>query len=231
MAGRALVRQLLRCCSSGVAQACGFSCSEARWAAYSSAAAAPQPQQHQPSYVAGQPTWHTHPELLRPSELQPGITTDELGQRRQRLCQAMGSGSLAIVPAASIVYMSGVIPYVYRQDPDCFYLTGLNQPALAVLQVPPGGFFSSSGAPQARYTLFIDPPNAERERWTGATLDKAAARQVRAARRPARQANVAAARPPYAPPDSFWPGGPAFSCLLGSRHPAGAPQAPPPAER
>ncbi|GIL85310.1 hypothetical protein Vretimale_10733 [Volvox reticuliferus] len=122
---------------------------------------------------AGQPTATTHPELLDPHELTPGIPASEYRARRNRLGQLLPPGGAAILPAAATTYMSGVIPWPYRQDPDFFYLTGLTQHGLAVLTAPGAG-----SSQDVRYTLFIDAPNTNRERWDGATVSREAAREV-----------------------------------------------------
>jgi hypothetical protein len=80
------------------------------------------------------PKPHRRPQLLRPGELQPGVTNLEIAARRQRLCSALPPNTLAVLPSADISYMAGIIPHPYRQDADFLYLTGLNQRAVAVLQ-------------------------------------------------------------------------------------------------
>ncbi|GIL55550.1 hypothetical protein Vafri_11107 [Volvox africanus] len=122
---------------------------------------------------AGQPTATTHPELLKPHELTPGIPASEYRARRNRLGQLLPPGGAAILPAAATTYMSGVIPWPYRQDPDFFYLTGLTQHGLAVLTAPGAG-----SSQDVRYTLFIDAPNTNRERWDGATVSREVANEV-----------------------------------------------------
>lgn len=170
-------------------------------------AAAPQPRAN---FVAGQPTWQTHPEvrgggaavgtaplaqrppinpglthplsprlpfrqMLGPSELLPGMKASEFAQRRDRLAGSMGPNALAILPSSATTYMAGVIPFPFRQDPDFMYLTGINQHAVAALE-------TGSGAPgvpgSCKLTLFLEPPSADRARWVGAGLDKAAAVQA-----------------------------------------------------
>ncbi|GLC43480.1 hypothetical protein PLESTB_001561700 [Pleodorina starrii] len=130
-------------------------------------------QVSRPSPPAGQPTAVTHPELVAPHELTPGIPASEYRERRHRLGQLLPPGGAAVLPAAATTYMSGVIPWPYRQDPDFFYLTGLMQHGMALLSAPAPG----SGQ-DPRYTLFIDAPNANRERWDGATVSREAALEV-----------------------------------------------------
>ena len=46
----------------------------------------------------------------------------------------MPRGSIAIIPAASTTFVSGVVPYPYRQEADFGYLTGILQHSVAVVQ-------------------------------------------------------------------------------------------------
>lgn len=57
--------------------------------------------------VAGQPTPATHPELLRPGELQPGVAAAEFAARRAQLAALLPPGGLAVLPASPLVYMAG----------------------------------------------------------------------------------------------------------------------------
>jgi hypothetical protein len=73
-------------------------------------------------------------QLLGKGELAPGLHYTELQQRRQNLANLMPAGSLAIIPAASLAFIAGVIPYPYRQDADFMYLTGIQQQAVALIR-------------------------------------------------------------------------------------------------
>ncbi len=66
-------------------------------------------------------------QLLAPGELQPELTGAEFEARRRRLLGLLPQGAVAVVPAAPIVHMAGVIPYPYRPDADFLYLTGIQQ--------------------------------------------------------------------------------------------------------
>jgi hypothetical protein len=59
------------------------------------------------SALAGQPTPLTHPELLQPGELLPGVSAVEFAARRDRLAALLPPGGIAVLPAAPLVYMSG----------------------------------------------------------------------------------------------------------------------------
>lgn len=57
--------------------------------------------------LAGQPIHETHPTLLKPGELAPGISAAEFQQRRQALARALPPNSVAILPSANIIFMAG----------------------------------------------------------------------------------------------------------------------------
>lgn len=120
--------------------------------------------------LAGQPTHYSHPHVLGPDELAPGIHVNEFRTRRRNLARLMPAGSIAIIPAASTAYVTGVIPYPYRQDADFLYLTGVQQQCVAVIE--------TDGNSEYRYQLFVPPPQAEKERWDGAWLGQHAAQHV-----------------------------------------------------
>lgn len=170
-----------------------------------SALAEPAPRQAPLSRarLAGQPTPHTHPELLRPGELLPGVRADELARRRAALAALLPPDSVAVVPAQAISFVTGVIPHPYRQDADFAYLTGVQQQAVAVIatgpaapaqtQTPPPPPPRIAGAaainpppppstppppPSFTYSLFVPQPDRDRETWDGAWLGREAAREV-----------------------------------------------------
>jgi hypothetical protein len=72
--------------------------------------------------------------VLDKGQVAPGLHYTELAQRRQNLANLMPPGSLAVIPAASLAFVTGVIPYPYRQDADFLYLTGLQQQAVALIR-------------------------------------------------------------------------------------------------
>jgi hypothetical protein len=97
------------------------------------------------------------PQLLAPGELAPGLHCSEFAARRQRLAAAIPPTSLAIIPAAAIAYITGVIPYPYRQEADFLYLTGLQQQAVAIIKT----YFCG----EHEYQLFVPQPNEEVRCW------------------------------------------------------------------
>lgn len=114
--------------------------------------------------IAGQPTPETHPELLRDGEVQPGITAAEFAARRTALAAQLPEGGLALVQANPQVFMSGVVPYPFRQNADFAYLTGVNQ----------WGPLAAIGS-DGRFTLFFPDADPWREAWDGARLGADAA--------------------------------------------------------
>jgi hypothetical protein len=73
-------------------------------------------------------------QMLGKGELAPGLHHSEFQQRRQNLANLMPPGSLAVIPAASLAFVTGVIPYPYRQDAEFLYLTGIQQQAVALVR-------------------------------------------------------------------------------------------------
>eukprot|EP00899_Mesostigma_viride_P015856 jgi/Mesvir1/24271/Mv10971-RA.2 len=118
---------------------------------------------------AGQPTYATHPEIVGPDELTPGIKVSEYAARRAALLERLPPKSAVLLTSQPAQYMSGIIPYPYRQDADFFYFTGLTQPACAML-LERG---ETTSAPA--YTLFVPRPNEEKERWDGEPIRAEAA--------------------------------------------------------
>jgi len=111
--------------------------------------------------VAGQPTPITHPELLQPGEVIPGLSAAEFAHRRQRLSALLPSDSIANLPSAPKLFMVGVIPYPFRQDADFFYLTGITTPmSVAVVQ----------GGGTGHMTTFVPNLDTWVEQWDGARL-------------------------------------------------------------
>ncbi|SPP78499.1 xaa-Pro aminopeptidase 3 [Drosophila guanche] len=123
----------------------------------------------------GQPTSVSHPHLIQPHELVPGLTLDEFQQRRSKLMHKIQSyastfgdnyngrstkNHMVIVGAASKKYMSGKIPFVFRQNSDFYYLTGCLEPdSILVMTIDQGAKVESM--------LFMRPKDAHAELWDG----------------------------------------------------------------
>jgi hypothetical protein len=54
-------------------------------------------------------------QLLGEGELAPGLHRDEFAARRAALAAGMAPGGVALLAAAPVMYMVGVIPFPYRQ--------------------------------------------------------------------------------------------------------------------
>jgi Xaa-Pro aminopeptidase len=63
---------------------------------------------------------------------------------------------------------SGDVLHRYRQDSDFFYLTGFTEPGAYLVLAP--------GAPKRRFTLYVQPRDPEKERWTGRRAGERGAR-------------------------------------------------------
>lgn len=131
-------------------------------------------QQPQPSVAEdiGQPSPSTHPHLLLPGELTPGIAAAEYAARRAALFARLPDDSLVVLPSAPELFFSGTqipVPSAYRQHSDLFYLTGLAQPdCVAVLSTGRGG----AGR---RFALAVPPFDSRHRAWHGPRVDAAAA--------------------------------------------------------
>ncbi|MGO9264194.1 MAG: aminopeptidase P N-terminal domain-containing protein [Candidatus Binataceae bacterium] len=77
--------------------------------------------------------------------------------RRQRFMAAV-DGAIAILPSAPVALRSGDVEFVYRQDNDFYYLTGLAEPESIAVFAP---------GQKDEFILFVRPRDKERETWTG----------------------------------------------------------------
>ncbi|KAK4506905.1 hypothetical protein PRZ48_000638 [Zasmidium cellare] len=120
----------------------------------------------------GQPLHETHPHLIKPGDLTPGISALEYHHRRAALARKLPRNSAAILLASPVKYRSGAVFYDYRQDSNFFYLTGFNEPeALAIIE---------KGNSDVEYTfhLFVRAKDERAELWDGARSGVQAAQDV-----------------------------------------------------
>ncbi|KAL4075579.1 peptidase M24, structural domain-containing protein [Scleroderma yunnanense] len=110
----------------------------------------------------GQPVFRSHPYLVKPHELTPGIPVEEYERRRKELMDSLPSNSIAVSVAAPIKYMSGNIFYKFRQASDFWYLTGFEEPDAAVI------LEKTSTSRGYRMTLFCNGKDSAKEKWEGA---------------------------------------------------------------
>ncbi len=92
----------------------------------------------------------------------------ECARRRADLAGMIGTGSVAVIPAASQKVRSNDVYYPFRQDNDFWYLSGFNEPD-AVLVI------TSEHGSDCHVSLFCAPQDARQARWHGdyAGLDAA----------------------------------------------------------
>ncbi|KAI1763367.1 aminopeptidase-like protein [Hypoxylon sp. FL1150] len=121
----------------------------------------------------GQPVHETHPHILSPGELTPGITAQEYHQRRTALSKSLPPDSAVILPSATLKYRSGAVFYPFRQESNFLYLTGFSEPdSLAVIRCvgdKPGDYL---------FHLYCRPKNPRAEQWNGPWSGLDAARDV-----------------------------------------------------
>ncbi|KAL1688358.1 peptidase M24, structural domain-containing protein [Schizophyllum commune] len=130
----------------------------ARWMATEAHQAADKPTKY------GQPLYQSHPHLVQPGELTPGIPQEEYERRRKALMDSLPDNSVVVCAAAPIKYMSGGESqvYKYRQSSDFWYLTGFEEPDSAVI------LEKTSTSKGYRMTLFCSGKNLAQEKWDGA---------------------------------------------------------------
>jgi len=79
--------------------------------------------------------------------------------RRRRLADAMGPGSIAILPTAVVSRRNQDTEYPYRGSSDFLYLTGFPEPEVIMVLLP--------GSRRSRYIIFCRPRDPAQEVWTG----------------------------------------------------------------
>ncbi|KAJ6160752.1 Intermediate cleaving peptidase 55 [Penicillium chermesinum] len=120
----------------------------------------------------GQPVHETHPHILSPGELTPGITALEYAQRRSRLANKLPEGAVAILAASEVKYRAPGIFHEYRQESNFFYLTGFNEPnALAVI-------VNDGSGDNHVFHLYVREKDPKAELWDGARSGTQAAQDV-----------------------------------------------------
>ena len=87
------------------------------------------------------------------------MNSKEFARRRKNLMHMVGSGGIAILPAAPVKTRSRDVEYRFRQDSDFYYLTGFAEPDAVAVIAP--------GRDNGEYLLFCRERDPERERWDG----------------------------------------------------------------
>ncbi|KAJ5612797.1 hypothetical protein N7510_005991 [Penicillium lagena] len=120
----------------------------------------------------GQPLHETHPHILNPGELTPGITALEYAHRRSRLANKLPKGAVAVLAASEVKYRAPGIFHEYRQESNFYYLTGFNEPnALAVIA-------NDGSCNNHIFHLYVREKNPKAELWDGARSGTRAAVDV-----------------------------------------------------
>ncbi|KAM9638209.1 xaa-Pro aminopeptidase 3 isoform 1-T11 [Morphnus guianensis] len=131
----------------------------------------PAQQKKIPNRYLGQPSPFTHPHLLKPGEVTPGLSQVEYALRRHKLMALIqkeahgwdGLDHTVILLSNPTYYMSNDIPYVFHQDTNFLYLCGFQEPdSILVLQSIPG-----KALPSHKSILFVPRRDPSRELWDG----------------------------------------------------------------
>ncbi|BGP23779.1 aminopeptidase [Rhodotorula toruloides] len=117
---------------------------------------------HATTKAYGQPLPSTHPHLLAPGELTPGIAATEYEERRRKLMDKLDEGAVVVLSGGQIQYMTQNIFYRFRQRSNFWYLTGFEEPDSALI------FEKDSSSRGYKMTLFCRPKDAYEELWNGA---------------------------------------------------------------
>ena len=110
----------------------------------------------------GQPTPLSHPHLMAPGEVTPGVALSEYAARRAALAASLPAKSMALFPSAPLSYMSHDVPFPYRQDVDLSYLCGFQEASSLLACVKP-----SAADEGTRWLLFVRPTSKAEELWDG----------------------------------------------------------------
>ncbi|XP_059537429.1 xaa-Pro aminopeptidase 3 isoform X5 [Myotis daubentonii] len=131
----------------------------------------PIPDRKVPNRYLGQPSPFTHPHLLRPGEVTPGLSQVEYALRRHKLMSLIhkesqgqsGTDQTVVLLSNPTYYMSNDIPYTFHQDNNFLYLCGFQEPdSILVLQSLPG-----KQLPAHKAMLFVPRRDPSRELWDG----------------------------------------------------------------
>ncbi|OZJ02425.1 hypothetical protein BZG36_04831, partial [Bifiguratus adelaidae] len=109
----------------------------------------------------GQPTWRTHPELVKEGEMTPGLSKMEYELRRTKLMASLPYNSVVVCLGYKTRYMSQRVFYPFHQNTDFYYLTGFNEPDSAVI------LEHDNSERGYKMTMFVPPKTAEAELWDG----------------------------------------------------------------
>ncbi|KAG4305490.1 hypothetical protein PORY_001046 [Pneumocystis oryctolagi] len=109
----------------------------------------------------GQITHITHPHLIKPTDLTPGISAEEYSCRRSRLATFLPPNSLVVLIGACLKYKTASSFYTFHQYPNFFYLTGVNEPWTIFIME------RDSSVSGFQSYLFVRDKDPVVERWEG----------------------------------------------------------------
>jgi Xaa-Pro aminopeptidase len=95
----------------------------------------------------------------------PPLTPDPAAfqARREKFIAQLPPNSIAILRSAPMRTMSNDTGYLYRQDSDFYYLTGIDEDDVTAV-------FRPNASDRLRYVLFLRPRDRAREAWVGARV-------------------------------------------------------------
>jgi Xaa-Pro aminopeptidase len=96
------------------------------------------------------------------------LSSDFHRDRRQKLREKLPANSVAVFFSNPIRNRANDVDYVFHQDPDFYYLTGYREPN-AVLLIFKENQTAANGT-QYNEIIFVQPRNADREKWDGRRL-------------------------------------------------------------
>lgn len=105
-----------------------------------------------------------------PEETEREALRQEVTRRRTALMEKLGPNALCILFSAETKNYERDVDYLYRQDSNLFYLTGLTQADVTLVLVP--------GNAAQREILFIPDRDLSRETWFGKALTREEATQI-----------------------------------------------------
>ncbi|KAI8359147.1 peptidase M24, structural domain-containing protein, partial [Blakeslea trispora] len=129
------------------------------------------PETHKRSF--GQPTYITHPNLMKKGEVTPGLSTEEFEKRRSNLMRSLPDGSVVVSVGYGTRYMTNNIFYPFHQNTDFWYLCGFNEPDAAMILEK-----DSSLERGYKQTMFVLPKSASAELWDGPRTGIDAAKEI-----------------------------------------------------
>lgn len=124
------------------------------------------------SFLCGQPIHATHPHLIGPNELTPGVSADEYASRCAQLAAVLPVHSLVVLIGARMAYKTSSSFYVFHQHPNFFYMTGINEPCAVFIMERD---HSASGY---KSYLFVRSKDPNDERWEGPRMGVEVARHL-----------------------------------------------------